>query len=78
MGSKYSWNPPQRPPWGTEESGRCREGAAVEKSKQESTYGLSAQKSDRSREVAVSIGSTVTKHNSPQHILLKVIEPINL
>jgi len=38
---------------GTEESGCCREVAAVERFKQESMYGLSAQKSGHCREVAV-------------------------
>ena len=34
--------------------------AVVERIKQESMYGLSAKKSGRCREVAVSIGSTVS------------------
>ena len=38
---------------GTEESGRCREVAAVERFKQESMYDLSAKKSGCRRETAV-------------------------
>ena len=38
---------------GTEESGRCREVAAVERFKQESMYNLSAKKSGCCREMAV-------------------------
>ena len=44
---------------GTEESGHCREVAAVESLKQGWMYGLSAKKNGRCREVAVSGSSTV-------------------
>ena len=45
-----------RPP---KKSDHCREVAIVERFKQESIYGLSAQKSGRCGEVTVSKGSTV-------------------
>ena len=48
----YSWIPPQRPPWGQKK-------VAVEnKFKQQSIYGLSAEKIGRCGEVAVGGGLT--------------------
>ena len=44
---------------GTEESGHCRQAAVAERFKQESIYGLSAQKIGHCREVPVSEGWTV-------------------
>ena len=44
---------------GTEESGHCRQAAVAERFKQESIYGLSAQKIGHCRAVPVSEGWTV-------------------
>ena len=44
---------------GTEESGRCKKVAVVERFKQESMYGMPAKKSVRCRDVAVSTGLIV-------------------
>ena len=53
---------------GTEKNDRRREMAVVEKFKQESLYWLSATKSGRCREMAVSGGSTVSQYPLPSDL----------
>ena len=51
--SSIQLNPSTTDTLGTEESGRCRQVAVVERFKQEPMYGLSAKNSGRKKKVAV-------------------------
>ena len=67
----------------TEERGHCKEVAVVERLKLESMYGLfcpqGRKKNGRSREVAVSGGSTVFKNTAENHDIIHIpVEFYNL